>query len=79
MDSKSNSEFAAPSPGSISAHRGKLTLPASCEPPLPNSPRKQLVWIVRLMSPSTRLRILSAMLTVKNRSSGAPATWAGHW
>ncbi|KAI3343699.1 hypothetical protein F4824DRAFT_18017 [Ustulina deusta] len=46
MDSKSTSELAGASPGSISAHRGKLVLPASCEPPLPNSPRKQLVWII---------------------------------
>ncbi|KAI0480794.1 hypothetical protein GGR56DRAFT_671872 [Xylariaceae sp. FL0804] len=46
MDSKSVSEFAGASPGSISAPRGKLLLPASCEPPVPNAPRKQLVWIV---------------------------------
>ncbi|KAI1174169.1 family-domain-containing protein [Nemania sp. FL0916] len=39
-------KFAAASPGSVNVHRGKLMLPASCEPPLPNSPRKQLVWIV---------------------------------
>lgn len=46
MDSKSTSELAAASPSSVNVHRGKLVLPASCEPPLPNSPRKQLVWIV---------------------------------
>ncbi|KAI0526350.1 hypothetical protein F5B22DRAFT_641498 [Xylaria bambusicola] len=46
MDSKSNSEFAAASPSSTSAQRGKVALPPSCEPPPPNSPRKQLVWIV---------------------------------
>ncbi|RYC56844.1 hypothetical protein CHU98_g9361 [Xylaria longipes] len=44
MDSKSTSELAAASPGSVNAPRGKLVLPASCEPPLPNSPRKQLVF-----------------------------------
>ncbi|OTB17674.1 hypothetical protein K445DRAFT_315417 [Daldinia sp. EC12] len=50
MDSRSASEVAHPSPtGSASASiapKGKLLLPASCEPPLPNAPRKQLVWIV---------------------------------
>ncbi|KAI0440839.1 hypothetical protein F4803DRAFT_525565 [Xylaria telfairii] len=46
MDSKSASEVAAASPASANTPRGKLVLPASCEPPLPNSPRKQLVWIV---------------------------------
>ncbi|KAI0849355.1 NAD(P)-binding protein [Daldinia vernicosa] len=49
MDSRSASEVAHPSPaGSTSAStpKGKLLLPASCEPPLPNAPRKQLVWIV---------------------------------
>ncbi|KAI5928791.1 hypothetical protein F4810DRAFT_645372 [Camillea tinctor] len=52
MDSKSVvSDAAAASPagtgtGSLSVSRGKLLLPASCEPPLPNSPRKQLVWVV---------------------------------
>ncbi|CAJ2505952.1 Uu.00g000820.m01.CDS01 [Anthostomella pinea] len=47
MDSKSSgSDAAATSPGSLNVPRGKLLLPASCEPPLPNAPRKQLVWIV---------------------------------
>ncbi|KAL7627130.1 1,2-dihydroxy-3-keto-5-methylthiopentene dioxygenase [Parahypoxylon ruwenzoriense] len=46
MDSRAVSEVAQPSPGSISIPKGKLLLPASCEPPLPNAPRKQLVWIV---------------------------------
>ncbi|KAI0166396.1 hypothetical protein GGR57DRAFT_446566 [Xylariaceae sp. FL1272] len=45
MESLSTSELGA-SPGSINVPRGKLLLPPSCEPPLPNSPRKQLVWIV---------------------------------
>ncbi|OTB08474.1 hypothetical protein M426DRAFT_317097 [Hypoxylon sp. CI-4A] len=48
MDSRSVSEAAHPSPAASSANvpKGKLLLPASCEPPLPNAPRKQLVWIV---------------------------------
>ncbi|XXG96713.1 Lysophospholipid acyltransferase [Hypoxylon texense] len=47
MDSRAASEAAHPSPGgSTSTPRGKLLLPASCEPPLPNAPRKQLVWII---------------------------------
>ncbi|OTA97694.1 hypothetical protein M434DRAFT_391626 [Hypoxylon sp. CO27-5] len=48
MDSRSVSEVAHPSPvgSTASVPKGKLLLPASCEPPLPNTPRKQLVWIV---------------------------------
>lgn len=57
MDSKSTSELAAASPSSVSVHRGKLVLPASCEPPLPNSPRKQLVWIVCDVSLSLSLSL----------------------
>ncbi|KAI2630603.1 NAD(P)-binding protein [Hypoxylon sp. NC1633] len=48
MDSRAVSEAAHPSPGGsiTSISKGKLLLPASCEPPMPNAPRKQLVWIV---------------------------------
>ncbi|KAI1431612.1 hypothetical protein GGR50DRAFT_678659 [Xylaria sp. CBS 124048] len=40
------SERAGASLGSVNSPRGKLVLPASCEPPVPNSSRKPLVWIV---------------------------------
>ncbi|KAK8034806.1 hypothetical protein PG993_009801 [Apiospora rasikravindrae] len=48
MDAKSSSEVAHTSPGSsnIAPPRPKLLLPASCDPPMPNTPRRQLVWIV---------------------------------
>ncbi|KAI0022083.1 hypothetical protein F4780DRAFT_769950 [Xylariomycetidae sp. FL0641] len=46
MDSMSTPDVTGTSPGSVSIPRGKLLLPASCEPPMPNMPRKQLVWIV---------------------------------
>ncbi|KAH9903706.1 NAD(P)-binding protein [Xylariomycetidae sp. FL2044] len=49
MDTKSASSDvadASPAAGSTSVPRGRLLLPGSCEPPLPNSPRKQLVWII---------------------------------
>ncbi|KAK7953574.1 Oxidoreductase BOA17 [Apiospora saccharicola] len=47
MEAKSSSEVAHNSPdSSIAPPRPKLLLPASCDPPMPNTPRKQLVWIV---------------------------------
>ncbi|KAI1322821.1 ARD/ARD' family-domain-containing protein [Xylariaceae sp. FL0255] len=37
---------ASETPGSSSAPSNRLLLPSSCDPPLPNAPRKQLVWVV---------------------------------
>ncbi|KAI2642783.1 hypothetical protein GGS21DRAFT_486608 [Xylaria nigripes] len=47
MDTKLMPERVSASPGTcISVSRGKLSLPASCEPPVPDSSCKPLVWII---------------------------------
>ncbi|KAI0127504.1 retinol dehydrogenase 8 [Xylariales sp. AK1849] len=47
MNSSEAADPASPGDSSISAApRPKLLLPASCDPPMPNAPRRQLVWIV---------------------------------
>ncbi|KAI1866051.1 uncharacterized protein JN550_008029 [Neoarthrinium moseri] len=47
MDARSSSEVGQTSPGSTrDIPRPRLLLPASCDPPMPNAPRRQLVWIV---------------------------------
>jgi hypothetical protein len=55
----------------------KLQLPASCDPPQPGAPVKQLVWIVR----SFLILLLPPYcpLTIVPRSLAAPATWAVPW
>ncbi|EMR68081.1 putative retinol dehydrogenase 8 protein [Eutypa lata UCREL1] len=45
MDTMSVSEAAATSPGGTSS-KSRLQLPASCGPPEPGAPAKQLVWVV---------------------------------
>ncbi len=57
MDSTSVQDGPASDSGSYSG-KPRLQLPASCEPPQANSPRKPLVWIVSL--PGSRLRASGA-------------------
>ena len=39
------------SPGGSTSQKSRLLLPASCGPPEPAAPRKQLVWVVSFSLP----------------------------
>jgi hypothetical protein len=61
------------SPSASAAREPKLQLPSTTDPPGPQNPPKQLVWLVR--NPLQPFAFGKQLTDVNNRSSAQQATW----